>query len=209
LPRWDAGTAIVVAADGGARHAPGLGLRLDRWVGDGDSISPELLVELTSNGVAIDRVAMEKDESDAELALQAALAAGIDQVVILGGLGGPRVDHALANAGLLAHPALDGRPARLYDEHAARISVLTAPDATGRSVLGDYSGRVGDIVSLVPIGQSATGVATEGLRYPLRGEPLVLGRTRGVSNERTATLARVTLESGRLLVIETPANLRP
>ena len=51
-------------------------------------------------------------------------------------------------------------------------------------------------------------MTTSGLRFPLAGEPLVLGRTRGVSNVRTGPVARITLESGRLLVIETPANLR-
>ena len=40
-PGWDAGIALVVAADGGARHATALGLRVDRWVGDGDSIDPD------------------------------------------------------------------------------------------------------------------------------------------------------------------------
>jgi thiamine pyrophosphokinase len=207
-PGWDAETVVVVAADGGARHAAPLGLRLDRWVGDGDSIDPALLDELASWGVAIERVAAEKDESDAELALFAALAAGVDDVALIGGLGGPRVDHALANVGLLGHPALAGRTVRLYDEHAARISLLAAPGADGGADAGDFAGRIGDLVSLVPIGGSAVGVTTLGLRYPLEGEPLELGRTRGVSNVRTAARARVTLESGRLLVIETPANLR-
>jgi thiamine pyrophosphokinase len=213
-PGWDAGTAFVVAADGGARHAAPLGLRVHRWVGDGDSIDPALLDELATAGVAIERVAAEKDASDAELAVLAAMAAGVDEVALIGGLGGPRVDHALANVVLLGHPALAGRTLRLYDEHAARISLLVAPDAVapgavGGEVVGDFVGRIGDLVSLVPIGDSAIGVTTDGLRYPLVGEPLELGRTRGVSNVRTATRARVTLEAGRLLVIETPANLRP
>ncbi len=208
-PGWDAGLVIVIAADGGARHAAPLGLRLDRWVGDGDSIEPALLDELASAGVETDRVAAEKDESDAELALLAALAAGVDEVALIGGLGGLRVDHALANVGLLGHPALAGRSLRLYDEHAARISMLVAPLAVGGPAIGDVTGRVGDLISLVPIGGSAAGVTTDGLRYPLAGEPLEFGRTRGVSNVRTAARARVTLESGRLLVIETPANLRP
>ena len=206
-PGWDAGAAVVVAADGGARHAAELGLRIDRWVGDGDSITPELLDGLGAAGVAIERVAAEKDESDAELALLAALDGGVDAVAILGGLGGPRVDHALGNVGLLAHPALAGRPAVLYDEHGARISLLAAPGADGRGVTTEAEGRIGDLVSLVPIGQSAVGVTTDGLRYPLVAELLALGRTRGVSNVRTRPRARVALESGRLLVIETPANL--
>ena len=208
-PGWSAGTAIVIAADGGAIHAGPLGLTVDQWVGDGDSISPALLAQLEAAGVGIVRAPADKDETDTELALLAAIDAGADEITILGALGGARTDHALANVGLLGHPALDGRPVRLYDEHGARLSLLVAPDAAGQPVTHALAGRPGDIVSLVPIGASAVGVTTDGLRFALRGEPLVLGRTRGVSNVRMEPVARVTLESGRLLVIETPANLGP
>lgn len=208
-PDWAAGIALVVAADGGARHARGLGVSVDRWVGDGDSIGAAELEALAASGVEVRRAAVDKDESDTELALLAAIDNGADAVVILGALGGPRVDHALANVGLLAHPALEGRPAWLYDERAARISLLTAPDAAGRAVTREFDGRPGDLVSLVPQGGAAEGVLTDGLRFPLAGETLVLGKTRGVSNVRTGPVARITLDSGRLLVIETPASLRP
>lgn len=207
-PGWDARIGLVIAADGGARHAATLDVRIDRWVGDGDSIGADVLHALAAAGVAIQRAEPDKDESDAELALLAAIDGGADAVTILGALGGARVDHALANVGLLAHPALAGRPAWLYDERAARISLLVGPDATGGVVSRRLEGRAGDLVSLVPDGASAIGVTTIGLRFPLSGEPLVLGRTRGVSNVRTGPVARIALESGRLLVIETPANLR-
>lgn len=208
-PGWDRGIAIVVAADGGARHAAALGVRIDRWVGDGDSISPAELEALAAAGVAIERSPADKDDSDAELALLAVLEARVDAVTIVGALGGPRIDHALANVGLLGHPGLAGVDAWLYDEHGARLSLLVAPDAAGAPVARELEGRPGDLVSLVPEGGTAIGVTTEGLRFPLRAEPLLLGRTRGVSNVRTGTVARVTLQAGRLLVIETPANLRP
>jgi thiamine pyrophosphokinase len=208
-PGWDDGIGLVIAADGGARHAAPLGLRVDRWVGDGDSVDPALLEALEAAGVEIRRVDTDKDESDAELALLAALDDGAEAVTILGALGGARIDHALANVGLLGHPALAARPARLYDERGARISLLSAPDDAGHPVSRELGGRAGDVVSLIPAGSTATGVSTTGLRFPLDREPLVLGRTRGVSNVRTGDEATVTLESGRLLVIETPANLRP
>ena len=208
-PGWDADVSIVIAADGGARHAASFGRRIDRWVGDGDSIDAPELARLEADGVAIDRSKRDKDESDAELAVLAAVAAGARSLIVLGGLGGARVDHALSNVGLLAHPALDGREAWLFDEQAARISQLVAPDAAGGPVTRAYAGRAGDVLSLVPVGATALGVTTEGLRYPLVGEPLVLGRTRGVSNVRTGSEARITLESGRLLVIETPVTVGP
>jgi len=75
-PGWDAGLELVIAADGGARHATALGLRLDRWIGDGDSIDPGDLAALAATGVRVDRVAAEKDASDTELAVLAAIEAG-------------------------------------------------------------------------------------------------------------------------------------
>jgi thiamine pyrophosphokinase len=200
-PGWDAAIGLVVAADGGARHAASLGLRLDRWVGDGDSIEPAALDALAAAGVAIRRVEADKDESDTELALLECLGEGAGAITFLGALGGVRIDHALANVALLEHPALGDRPATLYDERATRISVLAGAR--------DLAGRVGDIVTLLPLGGAAGGVVTDGLRFPLVRETLALGRSRGLSNVRTAPIARVSLESGRLLVIETPATLPP
>jgi thiamine pyrophosphokinase len=208
-PGWADGVGLVVAADGGARHAAPLGLRIDHWVGDGDSIDPGELVALAAAGVVVERAAVDKDESDTELALLTALQAGAESITVLGGLGGLRVDHALANVALLQHPALEGRPTRLYDQEGARLSLLVGPDRQGRAAVRTFEGRVGDVVSLVPLGASAEHVETTGLRYPLRGEPLALGRSRGLSNVRIAPLATVAVGSGRLLVIETPATLGP
>jgi thiamine pyrophosphokinase len=206
---WDQGAGLVIAADGGVRHAEAFGLSVDRWVGDGDSTAPADLDALAAAGVAIDRVAADKDESDTELALLAALEAGAGVVTILGGLGGKRVDHAIVNLALLQHPALEHRDALLYDEAAARLSVVVGPDSRGLVGVRELTGRVGDLVSLVPLGESAHDVATEGLRYPLHGDTLIVGRARGLSNVRIAPTARVSVGSGRLLVIETPATIRP
>jgi thiamine pyrophosphokinase len=62
-------------------------------------------------------------------------------------------------------------------------------------------GRPGEYVSLVPIGGDVDGVTTAGLRYPLHGEPLRSGSTRGISNEFATAAACVALERGTLLVI--------
>ena len=56
----------------------------------------------------IERWPVEKDQSDLEIALRAALRRSPGPVTILGALGGPRLDHALAAVWLLALPAASG-----------------------------------------------------------------------------------------------------
>jgi thiamine pyrophosphokinase len=199
-PGWDVGVTFVVAADGGARHAPALGLRLDRWVGDGDSIAAADLEALRRSGVPVELVPTAKDETDTELALGAAVAAGARQITILGAIGGPRLDHALANVALLGHPGLADRAAMLLDGRT-RVRLLRGP-----AVL-DLDGRTGDLVSLIPFGGDAGGVRTEALEFPLRGETLEAGPARGLSNVRLAEHASVSVEHGAILVVETPVTL--
>jgi thiamine pyrophosphokinase len=50
----------------------------------------------------------------------------------------------------------------------------------------------------------AGGVTTAGLRYALQDETLRFGRARGLSNEVASLPARVSLDTGTLLVFETP-----
>ena len=207
-PGWADPAAIVIAADGGARHAAGLGLRPAIWVGDGDSVAPTDLERLAADGAEIRRVATAKDESDAELAMLAALELGADEIVVLGALGGSRVDHALANVGLLAHQALAGRAAMLLDA-AARVSFLRAPGPDRAAIVRALPGRVGDLISLLPVGDGVEGVTTSGLEYPLRDEPLLAGPARGLSNVRRSADASVTVRRGMLLIVESPATLPP
>ena len=75
-PGWDAAVEVVIAADGGARHAAALGVAIDLWVGDGDSIGEDALAALEAAGVPLERSPQDKDESDTELAIRAALRLG-------------------------------------------------------------------------------------------------------------------------------------
>jgi thiamine pyrophosphokinase len=201
-PGWADGVDRVVAADGGAHGAVRLGFGIDLLVGDGDSIDPAELARLEASGVPIRRAEREKDESDTELAVLAAIELGARRVIVVGAFGGRRLDHALANIGLLAHPDLAGRSCVLIAAET-RVTLLTGPaDAS-------FTGRMGDLVSLLPFGEAVTGITTAGLAYPLRDEPLVVGPARGLSNVRAETTARIAFRTGRLLVVETPATLAP
>jgi thiamine pyrophosphokinase len=213
-PGWDASIDLVVAADGGARLARELGLGIDRWVGDGDSLDVAEIEALRSENIAMDEVRPDKDESDTELALLAAIGSGATDVTILGALGGPRLDHALANVDLLAHPGIGDAEIRLLGG-SSRVSIIVArpsaaenpESATGEPVTRRFAGAVGDLVSLLPLSETVRGVTTEGLRYALQDEPLLLGPARGLSNVRTGSIATISIRSGRLLVIDTTVSL--
>jgi thiamine pyrophosphokinase len=200
-PGWADGVTDVIAADGGYVLARGLGLAVDLLVGDLDSLAPELAADAEQAGTAVLRVPVAKDESDTELAALEAVRRGATRVTVLGAFGGPRLDHALANLWLLAHPGLAGVDVVLLDE-ASRAWLLTAPAPDGTAVVRGLPGRVGATVSLFPLGGDVTGITTQGLRYPLRDEPLRTGPARGLSNVRTVADASLTVRRGRLLVVE-------
>ncbi|HLY15435.1 MAG TPA: thiamine diphosphokinase [Candidatus Limnocylindrales bacterium] len=205
-PGWDASIELVIAADAGALLAEPLGLQLDLIVGDADSLGEARLAEFAAAGIAIERSPADKDASDTELALLAAATRGATDLVVLGAFGG-RLDHALANVWILAHPELAGRAVALLDG-AARIRLLTADpgDRSGSPAGLDLDGRPGNLVTLLPFDGPARGVTTSGLRWPLAAATLPAGFSRGLSNEVTVDsqqAPRVVLGGGRLLIIET------
>jgi thiamine pyrophosphokinase len=200
-PGWDADVAEVIAADGGFARARAIGLRPALLVGDLDSLAPDLVEAASAAGVVVRRAPVGKDESDAELALLAAVERGATRITVLGAFGGARLDHALANVWLLAHPALRTTLVVLLDDRS-RASVISAPGSDGGPVTRAVPGPVGATVSLLPLGGDVTGVTTHGLHYPLHDEPLLVGPARGLSNVRERGDARVTVGHGRLLVVE-------
>jgi thiamine pyrophosphokinase len=200
-PGWDAGVAEVLAADGGFAQTRALGLEPALLVGDMDSLAPGLLAAAESAGTPVLRAAADKDESDTELAVLEAVRRGATRITVLGALGGPRVDHALANVWLLAHPGLAGVDVILLDARSRSI-LISAPDSAGAPVRRPLPGPPGAVLSLLPLGGDASGITTVGLRYPLRDEPLVTGPARGLSNVRVVPDAAVTVRRGRLLVVE-------
>jgi thiamine pyrophosphokinase len=188
---------LVVAADGGGRWLAAIGVRPDVLLGDLDSVEPAVVEQLSDAGVTVERHPTEKEASDAELALGRAVASGADEVIVLGALGGQRLDHELANLLMLADPEWRG---------AVRDLRIVRGGTVARALHGgerlSLAGTVGDLVTLLPIGGRAEGIRTDGLRYALDGEALDLGRSRGLSNEVISTPASVSLERGTLLVIE-------
>lgn len=181
LPRPD----LVIAADGGARHAAVLGVQVDAWVGDFDS----------SAGVFVDAPRevhpAAKDETDAELAVRLARERGANGLVLMGAFGG-RFDHTaalmlggvrLARKGLKvsltsgdewAWPLLPSSPLSLELPADVTLSVIALSDLHHLTL--------------------------KGVRWPLHGADVPLGSGWTVSNETTGEPFSATLAEGYGLV---------
>ena len=176
---------FVIAADGGLVHTRGLGIVPHEILGDFDSLGhiPE--------GANVFPV--EKDDTDAMLAVRRGLSLGYREFVLYGSLDGPRLDHTVANFQTLQY---------LADHHASGYLVGSTYLVT---VVKDGSlffpaGMEGTI-SVFCMGKDAEGVTLEGLYYPLEKGSLTAGFPLGVSNHFTGAQATVTVEKGSLLVL--------
>ena len=132
-----------------------------------------------------------KDATDLELALDAAVGMAPGRILVLAGTGG-RLDHELSALLLLAS-----------DRYAAADVDALVGAACVHVVRGsrELVGQRGELCTLLAANGSAVGVTTEGLQYPLRGERLEPGSSRGVSNVFEGEAARVEVERGVLLAI--------
>ena len=181
--------AYVIAADSGLDLAAKLGLHADIVIGDLDSVSHQALDLAERQKVPIQRHPVDKDATDLELALMHAHERNVESVIVIGGSGG-RIDHFLANAGLLA--------AQTGIDLEWRTGTSTVHRVNGTLLL---EGRKGAVVSLLAFGGPVRGIQTSGLQWPLVQEDLEPGSTRGISNRLVEEHAEVSVAYGNLLVI--------
>jgi thiamine pyrophosphokinase len=178
----------VIAADSGAATALAFGLQPDVVIGDFDSLRESTRIQL--QGVPFETYPRAKDATDSQLALEHAVQRQPSELLLLGFLNGPRLDMTVGNVLLLLHAP----NAVLVDEHNE-----------GRLVRGGeahrWTAEHDELISLLPLAANCEGVTTQGLRFPLRAEQLVLGHSRGISNEPVAPEVGVSLTKGVLLIM--------
>lgn len=185
--------AYIICADNGMRHARKLGINPHCIIGDFDSCNKEDLKYYELQGVHIKQLPKEKDETDTELAIEAAIYAGATHIDVFGGIGS-RMDHSIANIQLLYKFMKQGVTITLHND---KNSIYLVKDKIS------LKGAEGDLVSLMPFSEKVTGITTTGLGYCLSNGVIQLGDAFGVSNYMVETCATITLESGILLVFQT------
>jgi len=182
---------LVVAVDSGLHLALGSGQHVDVVIGDMDSVEPLRLDRAELDGAHVVRHPIDKDETDLELALELLLGRGCDEVVVIGADGG-RMDHLLGGALTIAAPRFAGMR---IDAWFGGARLLPVHDER------EVPGSPGRLISLVPTGGTASGVTTDGLRWPLRDADLAPGTSWGLSNEFLGPVAHITVGDGCVVAI--------
>ncbi len=174
----------VIAADGGYRHTQALGITPNAILGDFDSLG------FVPEGAEVFPV--EKDDTDAMLAVRHGLKMGCDTFYIYGGMEGQRLDHTIANLQTLLY--LEERGARGFLFGKRQIATVIKNDTLH---IPDCKGTV----SVFAMGGEATGVTIRGLQYVTENITLSPTFPLGVSNHGLGEEATITVENGTLLII--------
>lgn len=176
---------LVIAADGGVRHLPALGLSPHMTLGDFDSLG---YIPRDSQVFPV-----EKDDTDSMLAIKQGLAQGCDTFFLYGAMDGSRPDHTVANYQALLY--LSQRGARGYLIGKEQIVTAITDDAVA------FDRACTGYLSVFSIGKDARGVTIRGAQYELENAELTSGYPLGVSNQFTGKPATVAVSSGTLLLI--------
>lgn len=187
----------IVSVDAGLETTKRLGLVPHAVVGDFDTVDREVLEEYRKKpGILWDVHRPEKDETDTQLAIHAAMKMGCGRLLILGATGG-RLDHELSNIHLLKLCLDHQVEAFLYDPWNKVYLVADAMEFRRDEMFGTY-------VSFIPLTERVRGITLRGFKYPLTGRDISMGEEAGlcVSNEVAEERARIRLDSGILVCVE-------
>ena len=176
---------FLIAADGGLVHLQKLNLKADAVLGDFDSLG------YTPEGAKVFPV--EKDDTDAMLAVRQGLKLGYKEFILYGSLDGARLDHTVANFQTLQYLADRGaRGVCVGNRYVAAV----IKNETVR-----FPETAKGIFSVFCMGVDAQGVTITGAKYEAQDITLTAGFPLGVSNHFIGKECSVTVKDGSLLLL--------
>ncbi len=187
---------FIIACDAGYKNCVQLGRKPNIVVGDFDSAPCP--AQEDDDIVVLPHV---KDDTDTEYAAKLAVEKGFMEVLLLGALGGRRMEHTLANLCTGLGLEEKGIRATLLDEQSRVTYVLPGEKRT-------YPKERYFYISVFPMEGRAEGVCERGSFYELTDAVLTAGYPLGVSNEYAEGSSEMTISTrkGALVVVETVAD---
>ncbi len=188
-------SAIIIAADGGLDRALAAGVEPHRLIGDLDSVSPSGRGWADRRQIVITEFSPDKDATDTELALAAAVERGCDDLLVLAGVG-DRLDHTLGTITALG-------AATLHDVASVRMvwgdSIVRIAHPQRPLTLQPHDGAT---FSLLALHGPCAGLTILGARWPLQDAELCPASSVGISNEFLAATVEVTVGAGIATVVQ-------
>ena len=188
---------LLIAADRGAEAYLENGFTPDYALGDFDSIGEEYnhnhikeTIDILDK-IKVEKFNPEKDNTDTEIAFFKAVELGATEIVFLG-VTGTRLDHVMANLGLLREALERGIEAYIIDNN--NKIYLKNKGTTLKKEFGDY-------ISFQAFGSPVNNFSIKGSKYELYNHKLLIGDSLCVSNEFIDEYIDISFEKGEVLVI--------
>ena len=186
LNNFDYSNKLVIGVDKGAYLAYKAGIKLDYAVGDFDSIKSLEYEELLSVTKVI-KLNPIKDETDTLYAIN--MCKECKTIYILGGIGGNRIDHFVANL-------------KLFYRYSNLVFVDDYTYMKQCDMKEDFQKDEYHYYSFFAL-EDVSGLCLNGFKYSLSDYSLSHESSLGVSNELLENSASLSFSSGKLLLIKT------
>lgn len=181
--------SILIAADKGVEAYIQNGFFPDYALGDFDSIGEEYKHILDK--IKVEKFNPEKNNTDTEIAFLKAISLGATEIAFLG-VTGTRLDHVMANLGLLREALKRDIKAYIIDDN--NKIYLKNKGIRLKKEFGDY-------ISFQAFGSPVNNFSIKGSKYELYNHKLLIGDSLCVSNEFIDEYIDISFKEGEVLVI--------
>lgn len=183
---------FIIGADGGCNHLYKMNIDPNYIIGDLDSIDKKIIDYYKSKKILFKKYPTHKDETDSQICVLLAKELKASNIDFIGSLGG-RIDHTLANIGLIYHAKNMNINSRILSSEEEVLIVKNEEI--------NLKGKRGNTVSIISIEGEAKGVTLENFEYPLNNARIDYLSPLGVSNVMLYDECRIRIDEGCVLVI--------
>ncbi|MEN2666383.1 thiamine diphosphokinase [Listeria aquatica] len=183
-----------IGIDGGAKRLLEFDIPMKKALGDFDSLSAEELTQLKQRVRDVTEFPAEKDLTDTEIGLMAAMEEKPDVIRIFGATGG-RMDHLLANLMMLTKPE--------FRQAVPLVEIIDCYNWIKMYLPGHYEiqklqeMRYAAFITM----ENVTGLTLTGFKYPLQNATFSFARALS-SNEFLQDSGTFSFDSGLILMIQ-------
>lgn len=184
---------IVIGADKGCDTLDKFNIKTDYILGDFDSVNVKTLLAFEEKGIKKYKFKKEKDDTDTKIAVDLAIEKGAKEIYMLG-VTGTRLDHTLANIGLLGYCLDKGVRAYIVDENNYMY-------VTNKGL--NLKGKKGQVISFRAYKEDIINFNIKGSLYDLKNYNLSVNDGITTSNEFVDSNISISFDSGTVMIIYT------